>query len=425
MWKQVNHFTREQVKENEDFFSKLLTNRVSILVNNWNEQTMAFLSHSMKYVDLKIYLSVSEAMHKFRSFLISLNSGVYPNLSISDMKILDIYIMSKLSFSQEVANLLIENLPVNVLINCPKILINNKKISVNGLCADNLQEEIDKVNSIENPWLKMIDIQYPKDFNSLNAFLAELKKPVRYLFVKYPDSQFMANSTLEEGSLKAIYGFDDKVGELLKSITVMGNVIHIKDDLYDSNEYTPNVIKLASNLNTIYLHLLKSVSFDWTFKLDVQINEENIDSNYEMQFNKPKFVIYVMNEVYIMEAEKVCIKITDKSHPIRFEELKEDSGKYANISFGNMYKTEITNPRVIKMYCASAAEMIPGTQLVISDQYLVNIHVDFNQKMVQYEDLEAQGWIILRQIPIFVNDVSTVIIEKHEDKMCFELSPLA
>lgn len=128
----------------------------------------------MKYVDLKMYLNTPDAMQNFRDFLAAINKGDYPNASISDMKILDIFMMSKLSFSQEISNTLIENLPVNVLINCPRVLINNKKVSVNHLCADNLKEQIDLVNSIENPWLKMLDIQYPKDLNSLNTFLTEL-----------------------------------------------------------------------------------------------------------------------------------------------------------------------------------------------------------------------------------------------------------
>lgn len=425
MWKQLSQFTQKQVKENADFFSKFLTNRVSILVKDWNAQTCDFLGNWVKYVDLKIYLNIPDAMLNFKNFLLALNNGDYPNASISDMRILDIFMMSKLSFSQEISNMLIENLPVNVLINCPRVLINNKKISVNNLCADNLQEQIDQVNAIENPWLKMIDIQYPQDLNSLNTFMTELRKPVRYLFVKYPVDEFMTNSLIEDGSLKHIYGFDERVGELLNSITVTGNTMHLNNVSYGTSEDNPEIQNMISNLNIIFLHLLKSVSFNCTLKLDVQVYEENINSHYELQFTNPQFVIHVTNEVYVMQADKVWIKIADKWHPVSYEESKEDFGNYSNITFGRIFKAEITNPKVIKMHCEDTNKAMPGTQLVISDKYLSKIHVDFKQQMVEYKDLQDQGSTILRQTPIFANDISTVLIDKHEDKICLEISPFA
>lgn len=77
------------------------------------------------------------------------------------------------------------------------------------------------------------------------------------------------------------------------------------------------------------------------------------------------------------------------------------------------------------MHCEDTNKAMPGTQLVISDKYLSKIHVDFKQQMVEYKDLQDQGSTILRQTPIFANDISTVLIDKHEDKICLEISPFA
>lgn len=115
----------------------------------------------------------------------------------------------------------------------------------------------------------------------------------------------MTNSLIEDGSLKNIYGLDERVGELLNSITVTGNTNHLDGVSYGIIEETPEIQKMISNLNTIFLHLLKSVNFNCSLKLDVQVYEDSVNSNYELQFHNPEFVIYVVNEVYIMKADKV------------------------------------------------------------------------------------------------------------------------
>ena len=100
------------------------------------------------------------------------------------MQIEEIQIRNAVESSEELSQLLLENLKTTVLMKCPKLMHNTKKIFVKELSLDTVEAEIDKINSFAKPWIKMLSISKVKSLSALNKFLGNVKKPLRYLFIE-------------------------------------------------------------------------------------------------------------------------------------------------------------------------------------------------------------------------------------------------
>mmetsp|Transcript_27311 Transcript_27311/g.24192 ORF Transcript_27311/g.24192 Transcript_27311/m.24192 type:complete len:132 (+) Transcript_27311:64-459(+) len=108
LWKQLNKFTRYQVEENELYFQNFISQRKTLILQNFDSKSIHFALHWMKYLNLKIYSFTSTTQSSFFSFLKSLDSPSPTNNSIKNLKIIDLQIMSKIDNSADLISLLLK-----------------------------------------------------------------------------------------------------------------------------------------------------------------------------------------------------------------------------------------------------------------------------------------------------------------------------
>ncbi|CAI2360466.1 unnamed protein product [Moneuplotes crassus] len=442
LWKQLNVFTRQQIADDEVHFINQISHKKKFVLSSFDEIAVKFMSHWMKYFQLEIYSFHPEAQSRFLDFLENLDSNVYPNLSVKDMIISEIKIRNELETFDRISQILLENLPLKTLINCPTLLNVKKKMFVNKW--DMLEEEITKINSFEQPWVKMLTVSNYPSLNSLNNFLSELTKPVRYLNITECDLVFSHGSSIFTNNREEPLIFNERVSELLHQIHISSGRIgssvwnDFSNNSVDPRENDVKTKTLVGNMNQVLFNILRSINFDTELKFNVNTdvydnlpsaNDDNL--KLSLHFQNPQFSIKFGGTIYELccDSMLICVKDKQASYFTR-SKLTQEESKDSSITpardgilfFDYLFSFNIKNPRVCRAVFKDE-HFVSDQKIMIFEKYLTKISIELMPNLLNNFPANTSESDPLRAEIMSQPSPIPSLIKAHEENIRFDIPP--